>query len=161
MADFDPAVAKTLIREGGARFTDNPDDRGGPTKYGISQNAYPNVDIRNLSEDQAKAIYKKNYWDRVSGDTLKSQAIAENIFDTAVNMGPTTATKLVQVTLGLEIDGRFGPATAKAVNASDESEFLAGFTLAKVARYAAICNKDRTQSKFLLGWINRALGSAS
>ena len=161
MADFDPAVAKTLIREGGARFTDNPDDHGGATKYGISQNAYPNVDIRNLTEDQAKAIYKRDYWDKVAGDTLKSQAVAENIFDTAVNMGPTTATKLAQVTLELDVDGRFGPATAKAVNACDEGEFLAEFTLAKVARYAAICNKDRTQSKFLLGWINRALGSAS
>jgi len=161
MADFDPAVAKTLIREGGARFTDNPDDHGGATKYGISQNAYPNVDIRNLTEDQAKAIYKRDYWDKVAGDTLKSQAVAENIFDTAVNMGPTTATKLVQVALELDVDGKFGPATANAVNASDEGEFLAEFTLAKVARYAAICNKDRTQSKFLLGWINRALGSAS
>ena len=161
MADFDPAVAKTLIREGGSRFTDNPDDRGGATKYGISQNAYPNVDIPNLTEDQAKAIYKRDYWDKVSGDTLRSQAVAENIFDTAVNMGPTTATKLAQMTLDLDIDGKFGPATTKAVNAADEQEFLAEYTLAKVARYAAICNKDRTQSKFLLGWINRALGSAS
>lgn len=161
MADFDPAVAKTLIREGGARFTDNPDDHGGATKYGISQRAYPNVDIRNLTEDQAKAIYKRDYWDRVSGDTLKSQIVAENIFDTAVNMGATTATKLVQMTLDIDVDGKFGTGTAKAVNAIDEQEFLAEFTLAKVARYAAICNKDRTQSKFLLGWVNRALGSAS
>ena len=161
MADFDPAVAKTLIREGGARFTDNPDDHGGATKYGISQRAYPNVDIRNLTEDGAKAIYKRDYWDRVAGDTLKSQAVAENVFDTAVNMGATTATKLVQMTLDLDVDGKFGPGTTKAVNATDEQEFLAEFTVAKVARYAAICNKDRSQSKFLLGWINRALGSAS
>src|SRR5215468_2796972 len=82
MASFDLAVAKTLIREGGARFTDNPDDRGGATKYGISQRAYPNEDIANLTEDQAKAIYKQDYWDRVSGDKLKSQAVAENVFDT-------------------------------------------------------------------------------
>ncbi len=160
MADFDPAVAKTLIREGGARFTDNPDDHGGATKYGISQRAYPNVDIRNLTEDQAKAIYKRDYWDRVAGDTVKSQSVAENLFDTAVNMGVTTATKLVQMTLEVDVDGKFGPGTVKAVNAVDEQEFLAEFTLAKVARYAAICNKDRTQSKFLLGWINRSLGGA-
>jgi lysozyme family protein len=161
MADFDPAVAKTLIREGGAQFTDNPDDRGGPTKYGISQRAYPNVDIRNLSEDQAKGIYKRDYWDKVSGDALKSQAVAESIFDTAVNMGPTTATKLVQMTVDIDIDGKFGPGTLKAVNAVDDQEFLAEFTLAKVARYAAICKKDPTQGRFLLGWINRALGSVS
>jgi len=161
MADFDPAVAKTLIREGGARFTDNPDDHGGATKYGISQRAYPNVDIANLTEDQAKAIYKQDYWDKVSGDKVKSQAVAESIFDTAVNMGVTTATKLVQMTLDIGIDGKFGPDTLKAANAIDEKEFLAEFTLAKIARYAAICNKDRTQSKFLLGWINRSLGGAA
>jgi lysozyme family protein len=161
MADFDPAVAKTLIREGGARFTDNPDDHGGATRYGISQSAYPNVDIGNLTEDQARAIYKRDYWDRVSGDAIKSQAVAENVFDTAVNMGGTTATKLVQMTLDLDVDGKFGPGTLKAVNAIDEKEFLVEFTLAKVARYAAICNKDRSQSKFLLGWINRSLGGAT
>ena len=161
MADFDPAVAKTLIREGGARFTDNPDDRGGATKYGISQRAYPNEDIANLTEDQARAIYKQDYWDRVSGDKLKSQAVAENVFDTAVNMGTTTATKLVQLTLDVGVDGKFGPDTLKAVNAVDEKEFLAEFTLAKVARYAAICNKDRSQAKFLLGWLNRSLGGAA
>jgi lysozyme family protein len=161
MADFDPAVAKTLIREGGARFTDNPDDHGGATKYGISQRAYPNVDIPNLTEDQAKTIYKQDYWDKVSGDQLKSQAVAENIFDTAVNMGPTTATKMVQMTLGIGVDGKFGANTLKAVNAVDEGEFLAEFTLAKIARYAAICNRDRSQSKFLLGWINRSLGGAA
>jgi lysozyme family protein len=161
MADFDPAVAKTLIREGGARFTDNPDDRGGATKYGISQRAYPGVDIPSLTEEQAKAIYRQDYWDKVSGDKVKSQAVAENIFDTAVNMGATTATKLVQLTLEVGVDGKFGPDTLRALNAVDEKEFLAEFTLAKVARYAAICNRDRTQSKFLLGWINRSLGGAA
>jgi hypothetical protein len=47
------------------------------------------------------------------------------------------------------------------VNGVDEQEFLSEFTLAKVARYAAICNRDRSQAKFLLGWINRSLGGAS
>ena len=161
MASFDPAVAKTLIREGGARFTDNPDDRGGATKYGISQRAYPNLDIANLTEDQAKAIYKRDYWDKVCGDQLKSQAVAENVFDTAVNMGPVTATKLAQMTLGIGVDGKFGADTLKAANAADANEFLAEYTLAKIARYAAICNKDRSQSRFLLGWINRSLGGAA
>ena len=161
MADFVPAVAKTLIREGGARFTDNPDDRGGATKYGISQRAYPNEDIANLTEAQAKAIYKRDYWDKVCGDQVKSQAVAENVFDTAVNMGSTTATKLVQMILGIAIDGKFGPSTLDAANKTDDKAFLSEFTLAKVARYAAICNKDRSQSKFLLGWINRSLGGAA
>jgi lysozyme family protein len=161
MADFKQAVAKTLIREGGATFSNYPDDRGGPTKYGISQKAYPNVDIANLTEDQAKDIYKKDYWDRVAGDQIRLQSIAENLFDTAVNMGVISATKLAQMTLDVAVDGKLGPATLQALNALDEKKFLSDFTLAKIARYAAICNHDRTQSKFLLGWINRSLGGVA
>jgi lysozyme family protein len=67
----------------------------------------------------------------------------------------------VQLTLEIGVDGKFGPDTVKAVNGVDEQEFLSEFTLAKVARYAAICNRDRSQAKFLLGWINRSLGGAS
>ena len=57
MANFSKAIVKTLAKEGGAIFTDDPNDAGGATKYGISQRAYPNVDIRNLTEQQAREIY--------------------------------------------------------------------------------------------------------
>ncbi len=60
MSDFDTAVTKTLIHEGGSRVTDDPDDRGGLTRYGISQRSYPDLDIRNLTEDQAKEVYKRD-----------------------------------------------------------------------------------------------------
>lgn len=159
MADFNAAVTKTLIHEGGAKVTDDPDDRGGLTKYGISQRSYPNVDIRNLTEQQAKDIYKRDYWDKVKGDDIQSQEVAENLFDTAVNMGPRTASRLAQMALSLEpVDGIIGPNSLKALNARDPETFIAEYTIAKIARYAYICNKNRSQSKYLLGWINRALG---
>ena len=159
MADFNQAIVKTLIHEGGSKVTDDPNDRGGLTKYGISQRSYPNVDIRNLTEEQAKEIYKRDYWDKVKADDIQSQEVAENLFDTAVNMGPRTAGRLAQLALDIEpVDGIVGPQTVAALNSKDAEAFIAEFTIAKIARYAHICNRDKSQSKFLLGWINRALG---
>ena len=162
MANFNDAVGKTLTREGGSKFTDVPDDKGGATKYGISQHSYPSIDIRNLTEQQARDIYKRDYWDRVRGDDINSQMVAENIFDTAVNMGVRTTSRLVQITLDISpADGVIGNESLAKINNQNEETFIAYFTLAKIARYAKICMDDRAQSKFLLGWINRALGGAA
>ncbi|MBV1775307.1 hypothetical protein KSF73_06225 [Burkholderiaceae bacterium DAT-1] len=162
MADFQPAVIKTIAREGGDRYTETPGDTGGGTKYGISKRAYPELDIRNLTQNQAESIYRRDYWDLIKGDQLTAQAVAENLFDTAVNMGVSRAVKLAQMVLGIKPeDGKLGPHTLDAINAADPNRFLADFTLAKVARYVAICNKDRGQSKFLLGWLNRAMGGVA
>jgi len=162
MANFSEAIGKTLAKEGGAKFTDIASDRGGATKYGISQAAYPNLDIRNLSEQQARDIYKRDYWDRVRADDIDSDIIADNIFDTAVNMGVRTASRLAQVTLDIEpADGIIGSQSLNIINAASDETFITHFTIAKIARYANICMRDRSQSKFLLGWVNRALGGAS
>jgi lysozyme family protein len=160
MANFNLAIVKTLAREGGATFTDVASDKGGATKYGISQAAYPKEDIRNLTEQRARELYKQDYWDRIGGDTITSQLVAENIFDTAVNMGVGTASKLAQLCADITpADGIIGNQSIAAINALEEHTFLAAYTISKIARYANICNKDNTQTKFLLGWINRTLGS--
>lgn len=162
MASFEQAIVKTLAHEGGAKFTDDPNDGGGATKYGISKRAYPHLDIRNLSEFQAREIYKRDYWDRVRGDDITSQLIAENVFDTCVNMGVRTGSRLAQIALGIvPADGIIGSESLARINSTDEKAFLAAYTIAKVARYTHICNRDRTQQRFLLGWINRALGGAA
>jgi len=159
MANFEEAVTKTIVREGGAKVVNDPHDTGGLTKYGISQRAYPNEDIANLSEERAKAIYKKDYWDRVQGDQIKSQDIAEQLFDTAVNMGPRTASRLGQLALDIEpADGIIGPQSLEVINKAPRERFVSRYTLAKIARYAWICNNNPSQKKFLLGWINRSLG---
>ena len=125
MADFEAAIVKTLINEGGAKVTDDPEDRGGLTKFGISQRSYPNVDIRNLTEQQAKEIYKRDFWDKVKADDIQSQEMAENLFDTAVNMGPRTASRLAQLALDIEpIDGIIGQKTIAALNAKSAEIFI-------------------------------------
>jgi lysozyme family protein len=162
MADFNKAIVTTLAREGGAKFTDDPSDRGGATKYGISQRAYPDVDIRNLTEQQAREIYKRDYWDRIRSDDIQSQEIAEHIFDTCVNMGVKTGSRMTQAVLGIDpADGIIGSESLAVINKADPMWFVSTFTIAKIARYAHICNRDRSQSKYLLGWVNRALGGVA
>lgn len=161
MSDFVDAVIKTIAREGGAKFTDDPDDPGGATKYGISQRAYPHLDIRNLTEQQAREIYKRDYWDRIRADEIESQLIAENIFDTAVNMGVRTASRLAQLAANIEpVDGIIGSRSLKTLNSINPELFLSKFIIVKIARYANICNKRPESRKYLLGWINRTLGAA-
>ncbi len=83
MTSWDRAIAFVLAAEGGYVA----DDAGkGPSNFGINQAAHPGVDIKNLTRDQAIAIYKSDYWTPLGLDALEpSLAIAA--FDTAVNMG--------------------------------------------------------------------------
>ena len=158
MADFEEAIVKTLAHEGGAKFTSDPKDRGGDTKFGISQRAYPELDIKNLTEETAKAIYKKDYWDRTEADNIDSQLIAENIFDTAVNMGVRTASRMAQKILDINpADGIIGPQSLKIINSASVDLFISKYTLQKVSHYVKICQKNKSQKKYLLGWMNRAL----
>jgi Glycosyl hydrolase 108 len=90
---FDDAFDRTLRYESG--YTE---DTGGPTKYGISKKAHPDVDIKNLTKDEAKKIYKEKYWDAISGDKLAniSPALAAVAFDAAVNQGVDKAMRFVE-----------------------------------------------------------------
>ena len=160
MADFSLAIDKTLSHEGGDTYTNDTLDHGGATKYGISQKAYPELDIRNLDEGQAKEIYRRDYWNRVKGDEIQSQIVAETIFDVCVNMGVAGGSKLAQKTLAIEpADGIIGPQSLASINATDDDLFIAKFALAKIQRYTEICRDDSSQKKYLLGWLNRTLSS--
>lgn len=161
MASFDLAITKTLQHEGGDTFTNDSSDHGGATKYGISEKAYPELDIRNLTEDQAREIYRRDYWNRIHGDDIQSQIVAETIFDVCVNMGVAGGSKLAQKTLAIKpADGIIGPQSLAVINAADEDLFIAKFALAKIQRYTEICQADSSQKKYLLGWLNRTLSSA-
>lgn len=168
MADFNPAFDKMIHNEGGFQLIDIAADRGGQTYAGIARNFHPNwpgwryIDSKDTTNPQLTALvrdfYKQQFWDKVSGDALARQSTAEAIFDFAVNAGTGTAAKLAQIVVGAVPDGSIGPVTQEKLNALDEAVFVTKYALAKVARYAQICNKDRSQTKFLLGWINRTIG---
>lgn len=89
---FETAVAFVLAREGG--FSNNPADPGGATNFGISQRAYPSVDIKALTVAEAKAIYHHDYWLAIGAENLPDD-IKLIAFDTAVNSGPAEARRLI------------------------------------------------------------------
>jgi len=167
MPDFNPAFERMIQNEGGYKLVNIPADRGGQTYAGIARNFHPNWpgwrfidsnDLQNLElSAQVRSFYRESFWDKISADKINSQMVAETIFDFGVNAGPVTAAKLAQIVIGAVPDGRIGPVTLEKLNAMDEAQFVLKFALAKMARYAEICNKDRSQTKFLLGWLNRTL----
>ena len=153
MADFKKAFEKVLKFEGG--YVNDKSDSGGETKYGISKKAYPGIDIKSLTLEDAKAIYKKFYWDKIKGNEINNQRIAEIIFDTAVNMGVRRAVKIAQSCLGVKVDGIVGNETIEALNNCDEN-FINAYKLQRIKIYVEI-SKRGDNIKFLRGWISRVL----
>jgi lysozyme family protein len=110
---FETVVHMVLEHEGG--YVNHPSDPGGETKYGISKRAYPDVDIAELTEDDAADIYKRDYWDRIKGDDLPA-GVACVVMDYAVNSGISRASKALQSVCGIANgDGIIGPASLNAV----------------------------------------------
>ena len=122
MTLFETALEQILHYEGG--YVNDPRDNGGETNMGISKRAHPEVDIKNLTKEQAGEIYKRDYWDRSKCDQFPAP-IAIWVFDTAVNAGNTRAAKQLQRAAGATIDGIIGPKTIKAVNDSYEKDSIA------------------------------------
>jgi lysozyme family protein len=104
-------------------------------------------------------FYRAEFWGKMRGDELTNQDVANTIFNFGVNAGMGMAVKLAQLVVGSTPDGGIGPKTVERLNQiTDGQRFKEQYALAKIARYAEICNRNRTQSKFLLGWVNRTLG---
>ena len=111
MGHFADCIKIILTEEGGLSV--DARDPGGTTKYGISQRAYPSLDIRALTLDDATTLYHRDYWTPIRGDDFPA-GLALLLLDTAVNMGPATAVKLLQTTLQVTADGIPGPNTQTA-----------------------------------------------
>lgn len=128
MANFQEALKKVLVYEGG--YVNDKDDAGGETYKGIARRynkdsiMWPEVDkvtraTKNVKQiniileqnkivqNEVARIYKKDYWDKLHLDEVKSQTIAYQLFDTAVNMGVSKAIKLAQQTVGQPQTGLF------------------------------------------------------
>lgn len=111
---WDKAFDLLMINEGG--YVNDANDSGGETKYGISKKVYPYIDIPNLTIEQAKEIYKKDYWNRCKCDYLPD-ALSVAVFDFAVNSGTKRAIKYLQMAItGITVDGIIGNQTICAAN---------------------------------------------
>lgn len=135
---------------------DDPADPGGLTKYGISQAAWPHLDIANLALDQAAAIYRRSYWLANGCDRIEDQGLACKLFDLCVNMGGGRAVRMLQRAanhLGaqLVVDGHLGPVTAAAINKYKHPRAL----LMAFRALAAQHYLNQRKQRFLAGWLNR------
>ena len=177
MADYEKAYKIMLKHEGG--YVNDPDDRGGETYKGVARKfnskweGWSRIDEhksapdfpKSLDSDQTlenmiKGFYESLYWDKIKGDEIQSQLVAESMFDYGVNAGPSTCSRLVQKLLEVKVDGAIGPKTLEALNGMDEDHFLASFSLMKIVRYVQLVEKYQKNRKFFFGWVKRTLGGA-
>ena len=157
---FNLSFENVIGVEGG--YTQDPEDTGNwtggrkgvgklnGTKYGVSAASYPSLDIKSITLDDAKAIYYRDYWQVINGDAFPF-SISNALFDCAVNSGCSSATKLLQRSLGVVSDGKIGKQTIAAAQAKNQTELLIDFLTARAVFYARL-------AKFELygkGWMKR------
>lgn len=127
---FLKAMEFVLKWEGG--YVNDPSDRGGETKYGISKRAYPRLDIKNLTKEQAQEIYLNDYW-KASGADKLPWPLSLYVFDTAVNMGVKRALDFLKKSNG---------------SVSEYAKLRGAF-------YTRIAERRPSSMKFMKGWTNR------
>lgn len=144
---FRDVVDRTLGHEGG--YVNNPADPGGETQWGISKRAYPTVNIKTLTREQAIEIYERDYW-LPMGSTL-SAAVNYQLFDATVNHGRGNAVRFLQRAVGVADDGVWGPRSAAACKAMKEADVLLRF----LAERLTFMTKLSTWQTFGKGWARR------
>ena len=155
-SNFETALAHVLTSEGG--FVNNPKDPGGMTNLGCTKATWEEfvghpvseADMRGLTPQDVAPLYKRKYWDKVSGDQLPA-GLDYAVFDAAINSGPGRAAKWLQEVVGVEADGAIGYKTILALEKTP------------LARIIALYNDKRLQfleslptfATFGKGWSNR------
>lgn len=148
MMDFDEAFDILIGHEGG--YVDHPNDPGGETKYGISKRSYPKVNIAALTLEDAKSIYRSDYWDRVRADELPSE-LRFPLFDGAVNAGVAQSIKWLQRAVGARDDGVIGPITLAAIADSNPHQISSNFLGQRLKHMTELKHWDQ----FGRGWARR------
>lgn len=151
--DWDKAINFVLSMEG--EYTFDPVDPGGETKFGISKKSYPSLDIKNLTVDQAKDIYKTDYWQVCHCDELPSP-FAISVFDMAVNQGTGKAKRLLQIILGVDVDGIIGQKTIAAAFKADVTK-LKRFLAMRIAEYIKTILENPSLNVFSVNWSYRVI----
>jgi len=165
---FAKALAFTLQWEHGR--SDLAADRGGRTLDGITHLTYdayrtarglPKRDVFEMTDPERDDIYRRNYWDAVKGDDLAavSDRMAMCVFDSAVNHGVATASRLLQRTVQAEPDGVIGRVTLAQFRIRlmrlGPVQLLSIYLERRAGLYKAILLRDKSQSVFAKGWRNR------
>ena len=155
-SNFEACLANVLKSEGG--YVDNKADPGGRTNLGCTQAVWEafvghpvsEADMRALTPDDVAPLYKRKYWDQVSGDDLPD-GLDYAVFDVAINSGPGRAAKWLQEVVGVTADGSIGKGTLAAVASHDVNELIAAYS----AKRLAFLQSLPTFGTFGKGWTTR------
>jgi lysozyme family protein len=174
MSDFESAIPTILRHEGG--FSNDPQDAGGATNYGVSlrwlksQGLLEDLEqqdrtqdeivvIKSMTQEQAAALYKLYWWNPYNYGAIDSQLVATKIFDTAVNLGAPRAHRIVQACLGFPQemrDGILGSKSMAEINAAGAAPLVVQIQNMQAAFYMQLVATNPARQKFLQGWLNRA-----
>lgn len=172
---FETLVDPLIGREGG--YSNHPADRGGPTRWGVTEAVARKYgyfgDMRELPRQTAVDIYRCRYWIEPNLDHVAehSEAVAEELLDTGVNMGPAVAGMFLQRALNalnrqakdypdVKADGEIGPVTLNALRAflalrgrEGEAVLLKALNCLQGARYIEIAEGRPQNEAFVFGWL--------
>lgn len=173
MALYPPAYAVVLGHEG-KDFVNDPNDPGGPTRYGITLawaqqhrldvngDGVVNVDdIKALTPEIADVKYRVEIWEPLGFDRLVDQLVASKLLDLSVHAGPAAAVTCLQRAAAhggahLASDGQFGPMTVAAVNGQTGPMLLLRFALQQASLYGACIQRDSKLEEYRWNWLERA-----
>lgn len=170
MENFRRAYEFTQKWEGGSKFTQDPNDPGGATKYGVSFRFLEGLpldvsdidkngkltwkDVQALSSGDAEEIYKFYFWNALKLDSFEFD-LATVLFDTAVNMGKKRAVKALQSLTGSKPDGILGPKTIEAALKGNQATTAKAILFYREAYYLRLFKSQKWASKYIDGWLNR------
>ena len=144
---FDRAIERVLSHEGG--YVHDPRDPGGETQWGISKRSYPHVDIKALTREAAKEIYRRDFWAPVAAGVHDS--VRYQLLDAAVNHGMGNAVRMLQRAVGVADDGHWGPLSAAAYERTGEADALKLFLAERLEFFTRLSTFDA----FGRGWSRR------
>ena len=159
-------LSEILKREGWPTYTDHPDDRGGPTKGGITlstlrswrgRSQLGEKSLKDLLHSEALSILYKRYVECNGIDRLQNSPLKYQVIDNAVLSGPFLSVKDLQKSVQVEEDGIIGPITLEAIEKKGHVVVNRHLAINRSLRLAKFVQKNPNQLVFLVGWLNRCL----
>ena len=148
---FDAAFRWVLEAEG--PDSNDPDDPGGLTRFGIAQRKHPELDVRTVTEEGARHHYRRHYWDPIQGDQLP-RVTALVVFDGAVNHGRRRSVLWLQEALGVQTDGLVGPKTVASAHTLGLA-IVPRYLRLRARAYVDLAASKPVFLKYLNGWLER------
>ena len=157
-------IIDDVIAREGRVFTNDAVDRGGPTKFGITQKtlaawrgtAATAADVEALTEDEARKIYEREYVTRPGFEKVADDKLRALLVDAGVLHGPGSATKMLQQALKVPDDGVLGRVTLRAIEDAGAAAVYRRLAVQRIRFLGRLVTDRPDQARFCAGWMNRA-----